>query len=89
MKTEDIVSAIEGYDRLTHAVVSALKSDKTLIDEADRWLPSLWASDIASLDVNLSDQTLIGHGMVWTMQTGGSTEIVGFTIPLDTLRKFL
>ena len=89
MKTDEIANIIDGYDRLTLAVINALDADKTLIDEADRWLPRPWACDIASLEVNLSDQTLFGYGSVWTMQTGGSTEQVNFTIPLETLRKFL
>lgn len=88
MKTDEIANIIDGYARLTRAVEAVLE-DKSFIDENDRWLPRMWSSDIDHMDVNTSDQTLVGVGTVYTMQTGGSTEYVHFIIPLDTLRQWL
>lgn len=90
MNTNEIANIIDGYGRLTRAVEKAVDADKSLVDEADQWVAHLfWAADIQSLEVNVVDQTLIGFGTVWTVQTGGSHEQVNFTIPLETLRKFL
>ena len=90
MKTEEIANIIDGYDRLTQAVEKAIRADKSLVDENDRWVAHLiWASDIEGLHVNDIDQTLIGYAYVWTVQTGGSMEQAHFTIPLDTLRQWL
>lgn len=89
MDASEISNIVEGHYRLSRAIEEALAADKTLIDESDRWLPRLWYSDIQSLEVNFTDQTIIGYGDVYTMQTGGSTEQVNFTIPLETLQKYL
>lgn len=90
MNAEEIANIIDGYDRLTQAAENAIRADKSLVDEDDRWLAHLvWAADLEGLYVNVVDQILIGYAYVWTVQTGGSNEQVHFTIPLETLRKFL
>lgn len=90
MNATEISNTLDGYYRIIQAIEKAIDTDKSLVDEDDRWVAHLfWSCDIQSLEVNVIDQTIFGYGTVWTMQTGGSHEHVNFTIPLETLQKFL
>lgn len=90
MDANEIATILDGYDRIANAIEKAIDADKNLVDEADRWVAHLfWSCDIQNLEVNNVDQTIFGYGTVWTVQTGGSHEQLNFTIPLETLRKYL
>lgn len=89
MNAQEIDDIAEGWSKLTDAIVKALKADKTLIDKGDRWLPTPDAYDIHYIEASIYGDRINGTASVYTMQTGGSTEHLEFTIPLDTLNKYL
>jgi hypothetical protein len=89
MNAEEIDQIAEGWASLTTACISAIRADKTLLDEEDRWLPVGTASEIQYLEASVDGLHINGSGSTYTMQTGGSTEHFEFRIPLDTLNKYL
>lgn len=89
MEGNTIDDILNGYAKIAQAAQDALSADKNLIHEDDRWLPLPWSNDFNHLEMNHDNTVLLGSATVWTMQTGGSSEWMEFSIPLDTLNEFL
>lgn len=88
MDADQINDALDTHERICTAIEKAIDADGTLVHESDRWLTHLIGSgDVCNYVA--TDTAVYGHAKVWTLQTGGSTEFADFTIPLDTLNKFL
>lgn len=89
MNAQEIDDIAEGWSKLTTAAVRAIKENKDFIEDGYRWLPAPSANDIHYIEASVYGDRINGTASVYTMQTGGSTETFDFTIPLDTLNKYL
>jgi hypothetical protein len=89
VNADEINRIQEQHEKITEAIARAIKEDKNLVLESDRWVAHLiWAGDIQFYSATATDR-VVGHASVYTQMTGGSWEQAEFDIPLDTLNKFL
>lgn len=85
MNERMINSISDAYAEVCEAIAKAIRDDHSLSEWPCHLIYS--GDDIQSL--SCSSGKVTGHAKVWTNTTGGSNEYPNFTIPLDTLNKYL